>query len=278
MMHERPRVVCFLVGDTFAQAWHSRVFWIMPAATLCGVAWCLGADVAGPDGVRGLQAQLAGWGADGIGLILALMCTAGLLPAFLQPDAACMLLAKPVPRWLLLAGKMLGVLAFVALQDAVFFLTTWLALALRTGVWDTAYLACLPLVILHFGVFFTFSALLAVGTRSTVACLFGSVLFWLLCWGMNLGRHLVMSRGLEGMSPAFRPVVEFSYWVLPKPLDFHLLLLKSLQDENVFARAADLHTLAAHSAWSPAISLAASALFGLVFLVLSGYEFVTADY
>ena len=84
-----------------------------------------------------------------------------------------MLLAKPVPRWLLLAGKFVGVLAFVALQGSLFVGGTWLALGVRTGVWDAAYFLCVPLLLLHFAVFFSFSAMLAVATRSTVACVLG---------------------------------------------------------------------------------------------------------
>src|SRR5579885_2906678 len=143
------------------------------------------------DAVHFLQLFLAGGVADAVGLLLALVWTAGFLPGFLDPAAASVLMAKPVPRWSLLAGKYLGVLAFVAFQAVMFVGGTWLALAVRTGVWDLAYLWCVPLLLLHFDIFFSVSALLAVCTRSTVACVIGSLLFWLLCWGMNYGRHMV---------------------------------------------------------------------------------------
>src|SRR5207302_7574837 len=61
-----------------------------------------------------LQTVLAKWGAGAVGLLLVLLWTSGFLPEFLDPRAATVLLAKPVPRWSLLAGKYLGVLAFVA--------------------------------------------------------------------------------------------------------------------------------------------------------------------
>ena len=67
-----------------------------------------------------LQLVLAGFVADGVGVTLALVWTAGFVPAFLDPAAAAVLLAKPTPRWLLLAGKFLGVLLFVAVQALVF--------------------------------------------------------------------------------------------------------------------------------------------------------------
>src|SRR5262249_52015854 len=85
---------------------------------------------AGPGGGRAV------WVADWAGLLLALVWTAGFLPSFLEPASVSVLLAKPVPRWLVLAGKVLGVVAFVGVLAVAFVGATWLALALRTGVWD----------------------------------------------------------------------------------------------------------------------------------------------
>ncbi len=48
------------------------------------------------------------------------------------------------------------------------------------------YWWCIPLLLLQFAIFYSFSVLLGVITRSTVACVFGAVLFWLLAWGINL--------------------------------------------------------------------------------------------
>ena len=55
--------------------------------------------------VRFLQALLARWAVGVGGTLLLLASTAGFLPEFLRPGAASILLAKPVPRWALLAGK-----------------------------------------------------------------------------------------------------------------------------------------------------------------------------
>lgn len=147
--------------------------------------------------VRQVQLILAGWVADTAGVLLALICTAGFLPSFLDPSCATVLLAKPVPRWSLLAGKFLGVLLFVLVQATVFVLGTWLALGWTTGVWDMLYLFSLPLLMLHFSVFFSFSTFLAVWTRSTIACIFGTLLFWVMCWGMNYGHHYFLARQLD---------------------------------------------------------------------------------
>jgi ABC-type transport system involved in multi-copper enzyme maturation permease subunit len=205
--------------------------------------------------------------------------TAGFLPGFLEPGAVVVLLAKPVPRWSLLAGKCLGVLCFVAFQALVFLTGTWLALAIRTGVWDTAYFLCLPILLVHFGVFFSFSAMLAVTTRSTVACVFGSILFWCLSWAMNLGRHATRTiTELKEVQQTFGNTVEIGYWILPKPLDFHLLLRNALQAEDFITNLASSGRLIEQGAWSPTLSVLASALCGLVLLSVAAYEFLQAEY
>ena len=144
-----------------------------------------------PSAVHFLQLVLAAGVADTLGLLLTLVWTAGFLPGFLDSRAVSVLLAKPISRSSLLLGKYVGVLSFVAAQAAYFVAGTWLALAIRTGVWDAVYLLRVPLLLLHFAIFFSFSLLLAVCTRSTVVCVFGSIAFWGVCWAINFGRHAV---------------------------------------------------------------------------------------
>jgi hypothetical protein len=291
--------VRWLVRDTFRQALASGVLWLMLAVTAVTVALCLTASfpAAGDNlelafgawqvplaegrahAVRTVEVHLAGWVADAAGLLLALLWTAGFLPSFLEESAVTVLLAKPVPRWGLLAGKVLGVLAFVAAQASLFLGATWLALGARTGVWDGAYFLCLPVLLLHFAVFFSFSAMLAVATRSTVACVFGSVLFWVVCWATNFGRHAAHTVAeLRGVAPHFGRALELAYWVLPKPLDFHAVLLGALDAEDATSGLVNLPALAAQGAWSPALSLTASALCGVALLACAAYDFLKADY
>jgi len=89
----------------------------------------LARDVA--DGVRWVHYILATRVAETLGVLLSLIWTAGFLPAFLHPSAVTVLLAKPTPRWKLLVGKSLGILAFVAIHATAFVFLTWSALGSR---------------------------------------------------------------------------------------------------------------------------------------------------
>jgi hypothetical protein len=233
----------------------------------------------GRDGVRFLQVVLAGGVADALGVLLALIWTAGFLPTFLEPSAASVLLAKPAPRWSLVAGKYLGVLAFVAFQALVFVGGTWAALGLATGVWDAAYLWCVPLLLLHFATFFAFSALLAVCTRSTVACVIGSLLFWLLCWGMNYGRHLVMGLpDVQHLPGSLAWLVEGGYWLLPKPADLSLMLFDALEAGHHLTKGLALQNVQARGDFHPELSILSSLAFTAATLYVAGRQFVTTDY
>ncbi len=229
--------------------------------------------------VRTFQFQLVGWVADAFGLLLALVWTAGFLPTFVEPSSVSVLLAKPVPRWSLLSGKVLGVLVFVAFQVLLFITLTWLALGLRTGVWIASYWACVPLLLIHFAVFFSFSAMLAVATRSTVVCVFGSIFFWLICWAMNYGRHAILLQPeLSALGGVSHFLVETGYWILPKPLDFHLVLMHSIGAQTDFVDVLNVSKLEQVGGWLPGLSLLASVLAGIVLLAGASYEFVTRDY
>lgn len=292
----------WLIRDTFRQSRSAGVFWLMLAITSVCVVLCLTATIAdGGDGpghldlafgvvrvslaagspvaVRTLEAFLAGWIADGLGLLLALMWTAGFLPSFLDARTASVLLAKPMPRWLLFLGKCLASTAFVAVQDALFLGGTWLALGLRTGTWDATYLLCFPLLLVHFTVFFSFSALLATATRSTTACVFGSILFWVVCWAMNFGRHaFLVVPELNAAANGIGHTLELTYWILPKPLDCHLILVGILQDDYWLSPLINARALAERGAWEPVASPLASCTCALVLLALAAYDFVAAEY
>jgi ABC-type transport system involved in multi-copper enzyme maturation permease subunit len=230
------------------------------------------------DSVRFLQVWLAGLVAGTAGIFLAIIWTAGFLPTFLDPNHATVLLAKPVPRWSLLFGKVLGVLTFVLLQATFFVVGTWLALGIATGVFDPRYLLAIPVLLLHFTAFYSFSAMLAVWTRSTVVCVFGTLLFWVLCWGMNFGRHAVVAHDPAGMSPGSKAVLEIGYWALPKPGDLNVIFDDAL-DSRAFAAGVPEFDAARqkgqlHLFLSALASLAfAGAMFGI-----AAWEFRNAEY
>jgi ABC-type transport system involved in multi-copper enzyme maturation permease subunit len=230
------------------------------------------------DSVRLIQLWLAGILADTAGVLLALLWTAGFLPSFLEPHAVTVLLAKPAPRWSILAGKYLGVVLFVALQSILFVGGTWFGLGIATGVWDGSYWFAVPLLVVNFAVFYAFSSVLAVVTRSTVVSVFGTLLFWMLCWAMNFTHHRVVGMDVHGITPAAVFLVEVGYWVLPKPLDMSGIFFDAMKAGEYSMPVAELTAVQTKGAWHPELSVLSSVLFAAGLLALAAYEFRTMDY
>jgi ABC-type transport system involved in multi-copper enzyme maturation permease subunit len=228
----------------------------------------------GETAIRDLHTLLAKLAAT-IGTLLLLLWSSGFLPEFLERRSVSVLLAKPVPRWSLLAGKFLGVLIFVALQVTLFIGGTWLALGLATDVWHPVFLASIPLLVLLFAILFSFSTLLAVTTRSAVLTIFGTLVFWSVCAGVNQA-HLTRldSPGKETAteSSSASPLVEVGYWILPKPGDCQVLLDEGLQRTPHSAKDARSRVVI------PELSIFSSLLFCVVLLAVASYRFVTQDF
>jgi ABC-type transport system involved in multi-copper enzyme maturation permease subunit len=227
------------------------------------------------DAVRFIEYLLAGFVADTLGVLLVLLWTAGFLPDFLEPANAAVLLGKPVPRWSLLAGKYLGVVGFVGMQTVLFVGGTWLALGVSTGVWVPQYLLCVPVLLFHFAVFFSFSVCLAVWTRRPVVCMVGVLAFWAVCWGTNHSWHV-----FQGATPAAHvPVLlDAGYWVLPKPADLNWTLFDMLGAQSHFGKVLDYRAFAVPDATPLLLSALTSLLFAAGVLALSAFRFARLDY
>ncbi|MBM3980027.1 MAG: transcriptional regulator [Planctomycetes bacterium] len=230
------------------------------------------------DSVRELQVWLAGVLADTAGVLLALLWTAGFLPSFLEPHAVTVLLAKPAPRWTILAGKYVGVVLFVALHATLFVGGTWLGLGAATGVWDVRYWLAVPLLVTNFAVFYAISALLAVCTRSTVVAVFGTLLFWVLCWAMNYTHLRLNAVPVEGVTSNASFLVELGYWVLPKPLDLSGLFFDAMNAGAYTAPVPEIEAAKARGMYHPELSALASLAFAAGALLVAAYEFRTQDY
>jgi len=136
-------------------------------------------------------------------------------------------------------------------------------------MWDANYLLSVPLLLLHFAIFFSVSLLLAVCTRSTVVSVFGSIAFWGICWAINFGRHSVMAAAAvapEGpVSPGLVRLANVGYWLLPKPVDLARFVFDTLGAQSSF------RPLFQHP---PTVSVGLSILTSLLF---TGYVLFSAS-
>ncbi len=230
------------------------------------------------DSVRWLMVWLAGLLADTAGVLLALLWTAGFVPAFLEPRSVSVLLAKPVSRGALLVGKYLGVVAFLAGHAILFVGGTWLGLGLSTGVWEGAYWLAVPLLTLHFAVFYAASVFLAVCSRGVMVPLFGTLAFWILCWAMNVTHWHLLTAESGAATPAAGLLVAAGYWFLPKPLDLSGLLFETLRAGELVMPIPEWEAAWTAGLVYPELSVATALLFAAGAVALAAWEFSKLDY
>lgn len=120
-----------------------------------------------------------------IATVLGLVSTAAIFPDFVSGGSIEMSLSKPISRTRLFLTKYALGLLFMTLQVTVFTVASFLVLGLRGGVWEFGVFLAIPLVVLFFSYLFSVCALLGLLTRSTIASLLLTILFWFLLFILN---------------------------------------------------------------------------------------------
>jgi ABC-type transport system involved in multi-copper enzyme maturation permease subunit len=127
--------------------------------------------------------------------ILALISTASVVPELIASGSIDMMLSKPISRGRLFLTRWVTGLFFAGIQTLVFVTASFLVIGIRGGTWEPGLFIAVPVVIIFFSYLYCFCALMGVLTRSTVASLLLTLVFWLVLFGvqkaeqfLNLGR------------------------------------------------------------------------------------------
>ena len=126
-----------------------------------------------------------GWWLNVFAIGLALASTAGIVPEFVAGGSIDLYLSKPVSRLRLWLTKYATGVTFVALQVLVFTVGCFFLIGIRGGSWDLRVFLAVPIVVLVFSYLFCVCALIGLVTRSTVASLLLTLLFWFLIFGVH---------------------------------------------------------------------------------------------
>ena len=119
-------------------------------------------------------------------IVLALVSTAGIFPDLIGSGSIDLYVSRPISRWRLFLTQYAGSLAFVALQVTVFSAASFLVIGLRGGSWEPGVFLAIPLVTCIFSYLFSVCVLLGITTRSTVAALLLTLMFWFVLFGLGV--------------------------------------------------------------------------------------------
>lgn len=132
-----------------------------------------------------------------IGVFIAILVTASLIPQTFEAGAADLLLSKPVARPLLFLTKFFGGCAFIVLLSTYILAGVWLLLGIRFGMWETALLKVIPMFLYLFVIYYTVSAAAGLYWKNTIVAVSLSIVFWLALFVLNWGHLLYLTLGLS---------------------------------------------------------------------------------
>lgn len=164
-----------------------------------------------------VEIAVADWIGGFVGVMLAVVFTAGFVPGMLQKGTLDLLLAKPVRRPVILLTKYIGGLFYVAIPATVLIGGCWLAISWRSGYFNYGFLASIGVLIAIFAVLYSFAVLMGVLTRSTIATILLTIALWFLSWVL-VQAHGVLTRPQFGINApgAVSRTIEKVRWILPR--------------------------------------------------------------
>lgn len=126
-----------------------------------------------------------------IATVLALVSTSSMFPDFIAGGAIETTLSKPISRGRLFLTKYFTGLLFVGLQVSVFTIASFFVIGIRGGAWEPALFLAIPVVLAFFSYLFSVCVLLGILTRSTIASLLLTLLFWFFLFCLNTTDMLI---------------------------------------------------------------------------------------
>jgi hypothetical protein len=123
-----------------------------------------------------------------IGVFIALLVTASIVPQMLDSGAIDLLLSKPVSRPLLFLSKFFGGCTFILLNATFLIAGLWIIVGWRFGIWSDGLLWTIPVFVFVFASYYSVSTLAAVIWRNAVVSIVVSILFWAVCFAVGLAK------------------------------------------------------------------------------------------
>lgn len=128
--------------------------------------------------IQAAQSLLVDQVAGIFGLIFAIAATAFFVPRMVEKGAADTIFSKPVSRTALLFSRYVAGLLFVAILITVLVLGIHFGLLINSGYSDAGFLWSIPVTIYKYAILHAFSLLVAVFTRSSVAAILTTMMFF----------------------------------------------------------------------------------------------------
>ena len=194
----------------------------------------------------------------GLGLVLSIFASAGMIPTLFEPGRIELILSKPVSRVQILMGRYLGNLLVVASNIVYLVVSVWLIFGAKTGVWTYQFLYSTVLAVYVFAVLLSVIVFVSVIWDSAVLATMTT--FAIMTAGSLLAQRALIDR-LFG-SGVSRSTLHGLYYALPKTWEIGNLCRRLVLGQPI-------------DNWMPIWS---SAIFGAIMLSAGLFVFSRRDY
>ncbi len=124
-----------------------------------------------------------------VGVLLAILVTASLVPQMLEEGSLYLLLSKPQTRVFLLLSKYVGSGILILIISSLFLTGAWLILGVRFGVWMSEILWCIPLAVTIFLVYYSVTVSVGLVFRNAILSIIVTILFAGSCYLLSFSRY-----------------------------------------------------------------------------------------
>ena len=166
-----------------------------------------------------------------IATILALVSTSTIFPDMVIPGSVETLVSKPISRWRLFLTRYLTGMLFVLVQVSILAFGCWLVIGIRGSSWQPTIFLSIPIVLAFFSYLFCVCALIGVITRSTIASLLLTILFWFLLFCVNITEASLQMIRVNRDLTVESLVLELEEYREKDPDDQRADRIESLEDE-----------------------------------------------
>jgi ABC-type transport system involved in multi-copper enzyme maturation permease subunit len=192
---------------------------------------------------------LLDWWILSFALVLAMFSVSSVFPETLRPGTIDFYLSKSVSRLGLFVGKYLGCLGFMLMQVSIVALGGVLILFIRLGELHLEFLWSIPLALLIFSFVQCINVLFGILTRSSIAALLWTLLFWLFLWiiqkaefetGAPQTKLVAEAAGMAASMDKTHDYTRTAMTILPKTRETALLLDKLIYEKAPYDLAQTL--------------------------------------
>jgi ABC-type transport system involved in multi-copper enzyme maturation permease subunit len=261
------------------------------------------------DTVCFLEKWLVNFFGAAVALLLSAIITAFFIPNMLRKGTVDMLIVKPIHRTTLLIYKYVGGLVFIFLNTSFVVVGIWVVVGLRTGIWGPGFLASIFIITYQFALYYAFSTLVGVITRSPIVSILATVLAWfLIAFVAGYGFYFIdrtravgrmQEEAMEELKQELKQVVDEKpppppkirlpdwlyttadvvHLVTPHVMDFDVLSGKLIADDTLPSYSDDrkkAEKLYGSFSWVEALTV--STIYIVVLLGISCWWFARKDY